>query len=57
MTLTALSVGAAPSAATVQAPPARPCRKLDAPTAYMVDVSSGRVLFERDAHRRFIRPR
>ena len=28
--------------------------EITAPTAYMVDVNSGRVLFSRDAHRRFV---
>ena len=28
--------------------------EITAPTAYMVDVNSGRVLFARDAHRRFV---
>ncbi len=38
------------------APPADPTVMPDitAPTAYMVDVNSGRVLFSRDAHRRFV---
>lgn len=55
MTLTAMAVGAAPSSATVQqAASTTAMPPLDAPTATMIDVSSGRVLFERDAHRRFI---
>jgi D-alanyl-D-alanine carboxypeptidase (penicillin-binding protein 5/6) len=28
--------------------------QISAPTAYMIDVNSGRVLFERDPHRRFV---
>jgi D-alanyl-D-alanine carboxypeptidase (penicillin-binding protein 5/6) len=38
------------------APPVDPAvmPEITAPTAYMVDVNSGRVLFARDAHRRFV---
>lgn len=52
-----IAVLAAPSAAPARrGPPPDPAilPEITAPTAYMVDVASGRVLFARDAHRRFV---
>ena len=44
----------APAATTRIEPPFAPETALTAPIAYMLDLGSGRVLFERDANRRFM---
>lgn len=52
-----IAVLAAPPVAWARrGPPPDPAilPEITAPTAYMVDVASGRVLFARDAHRRFV---